>query len=511
MSDTVYYRPPWTCGKYNAEKHVAIMFNLLSHSEYLFEAESADVIGYVLQVGRGGAAEVNKVSNVLNITPESIIPFFSSLVECGLLTETFPTKEFTQKYRDQCAQIKNETTFLGEKTDGYTMVDGSQVERAYADRVMECTKINSVMFELTYRCSERCLHCYNPGAIRNDCEENGRGRCVEMTVDNYKRIIDEMCDAGLVTASITGGDPFSNKDVWDILEYLYQKDIAVTVFTNGLHLYKHIDRLANLFPRDVRCSLYSANASDHDYITRVNGSWKRTVDVIAALRKQAIPVRINCVVMRPCLQSFLGLKAFGEKYNCSVVFDVGVFDSMDGDTCATENLRLTQDELDVVLMDGDVEERTEENDLYKTPVPVNGPPCLAGIGTYCVTPDGMLVPCVAFRMALGDLKKQSFLSIVSNNQLMQDWFNSKPDDYEECWTHEYCSYCNFCVGNNYREHGNIFKASENNCYTAKARYKVAKKLKAKSLLLDEDEIRNRIDALPKYDKKVLHRHFKQNG
>ena len=37
MSTDIYYRPEWTCGKYNEEKHVAIMFNLIANGEYFFE------------------------------------------------------------------------------------------------------------------------------------------------------------------------------------------------------------------------------------------------------------------------------------------------------------------------------------------------------------------------------------------------------------------------------------------------------------------------------------------
>ena len=505
----VFFRPPWTCGKHNAEKHVAIMFNLLSNSEYFFEEDSADVVGVVLRAGRNGIVSVNEISEELNIAPDSIAPFFISLLECGLLTSSIPSEEFIREYRKQCAAIPNVTSYFGNNVSDYSQSDANPVETTYVNAVKDCTMINSVMFELTFRCSEKCLHCYNPGAIRNDKEKSSRGEIVELSIDDYRRIIDELCDAGLVTASITGGDPFSNKDVWDILDYLYQKDIAVSIFTNGLALNNYIDRIASYYPRDVRISLYSADAEEHDYITQVKGSWQKSVDVISSLRKLSIPIIINCVVMRPCIKSFLDLKAFGKKHNCTVVFDVGVTDSIDGDICATQNLRLTTKELEIVLMDSDVAERTDENELYTTPTPTNSTPCLAGVGNYCITPDGILIPCVAFRMELGDLKKQSFLSIVRNNHLLNKWYNTKPSDYEECWTHDYCSYCNFCVGNNYREHGNIRKASENNCYIAKARHKIALSLGMGVAMSKETEIRSRIDSLPKYDYCVLHRQLKK--
>ena len=89
MNNEFFYRPPWTCGKYNAEKHVAIMFNLLSSSEYLFEAESADVVDYVLRAGKNGSVSVDTISSELDIAPRSIMQFFFSLIDCGLLTTTF--------------------------------------------------------------------------------------------------------------------------------------------------------------------------------------------------------------------------------------------------------------------------------------------------------------------------------------------------------------------------------------------------------------------------------------
>lgn len=36
-----YHRPEWTCGRYNIEKQVAIFFNLIKGTSYLFEEESA--------------------------------------------------------------------------------------------------------------------------------------------------------------------------------------------------------------------------------------------------------------------------------------------------------------------------------------------------------------------------------------------------------------------------------------------------------------------------------------
>ena len=92
MSTDIYYRPEWTCGKYNATNHVAIMFNFLMNGEYFFENESADVVGIILGSGRNGEVRISNVSKMLNIAEDCIIPFFNQLLEIGLLIDKLPTK-----------------------------------------------------------------------------------------------------------------------------------------------------------------------------------------------------------------------------------------------------------------------------------------------------------------------------------------------------------------------------------------------------------------------------------
>ena len=119
----------------------------------------------------------------------------------------------------------------------------SCAEEDYQNSLNSDKCIPTAMLELTYNCSERCIHCYNAGATRNDCEISGRNRD-EMLIDDYKRLIDELYELGTYKVVLTGGDPFSKPIVWDIIEYLYQKDIAFDIFTNGQSITDKIERLA---------------------------------------------------------------------------------------------------------------------------------------------------------------------------------------------------------------------------------------------------------------------------
>ena len=180
MANDIYYRPPWTCGKYNAEKHVAIMFNLLERMSYFFEEESADVIGIVLSAGRWGRVCTETISDKLRISSSSIENFFAELVPLHLLSDQMPTEELTAEYRKKCIGLAS-PPMMGAHVAELTEKGMQSAVHAYANSIEDDGVIADATFELTYRCQAQCIHCYNPGATRNDRECSGRADFEELT------------------------------------------------------------------------------------------------------------------------------------------------------------------------------------------------------------------------------------------------------------------------------------------------------------------------------------------
>ena len=108
------YRPIWTCGRYNAKKHVALMYNLLAGYSYFFESYSADVIGQVLVVPRNGKVEMKKIASATGIAEESIETFFDTLINVGLLTDFVPTADDIKRLRSQLAEAQRNTAMARE-------------------------------------------------------------------------------------------------------------------------------------------------------------------------------------------------------------------------------------------------------------------------------------------------------------------------------------------------------------------------------------------------------------
>lgn len=512
MTAKKYFRPEWTCGRYNEGKHVAIMYNLIQGQSYFFESYSADVVGEIIKTGRNGEVISQQVADRTGICKESIDEFFTVLSQYGLLINNIPTKSDILGYRKQLAVLNHsKTSWVDKPTREKLPMWTSNAEQLYFDAVDDGKTICSVMFELTYRCSEMCIHCYNPGATRNNDEISHRADQKELTLNDYKRIVDEFYELGLVKVCLSGGDPFSKEFVWELIGYLYKKEIAFDVFTNGQQIINQVEQLANYYPRLVGISIYSGVAEDHDAITRIPSSWNRSMQVVKKLSDLAIPMNLKCCVMQPNLHSYYMVADLAKQYGAQPQFEINITESNDGDICAKQ-LRLTEEQLQVVLRDDNlvlyVGKEAPNYGRNKRDVTLSS--CGAGGTGFCMSPNGDLRGCTAFTHIYGNLQKQSALDILSNSNELKEWRTAVVADYTECGKYDYCDYCNLCAGVNYTEHGDFRKPAETNCFMAKCRYNLAQKLMKEDKPMNREQFVEALRALPKA-KVVLRRKYDTKG
>ena len=100
----IYYRPVWTCGRYNEKAQAAIFYNLIAGMSYFFESYSAMVIGEILSVPRNGKLELDAIAAKLNIAIESLVPFFEQLEQMGIVSSVLPTEEIIVDYRKRVCE-----------------------------------------------------------------------------------------------------------------------------------------------------------------------------------------------------------------------------------------------------------------------------------------------------------------------------------------------------------------------------------------------------------------------
>ena len=510
MTQELIYRPEWTCGRYNPDAETAIMYNLITGVSSFFESYSARVIGEILSIPKNSPASIESMAEHTGIAAESISDFMEILRKNGLVTDRVFTRDEITEIRHRQGQIYREHPVERDFGKNTGQVDMSNSEQMYAQSLNIGKCIPSVMIELTYNCSERCIHCYNSGASRSECEVNRRSR-KEMTLDDYKKAIDELYDMGLYKICLSGGDPFSKPHIWEIIDYIYNKDIALDIYTNGQAIAGNADRLAWYYPRLVGLSIYSALPEVHDRITRVKGSLERTLSVAEQLSDLGVNMAFKCVVFRTNVKSYRTVKGLADRYGAIPQFEINLTDGVDGDVSVTENLGLPDDIMEIVLRDPDIamyigHETGLEGIMEK---PLDAHPCNAGVQSFSITPEGELQPCCAFPVTFGNIKDKPLFELLQSESLRK-WRSTSVGDIGECGRLEKCRFCFLCVGNGYIEHGTPLKSPTVSCHMAELRYNLARKLSEGADPLEGKTIDERLNEIEVPETREFSRKIKKS-
>ena len=473
------YRPVWTCGSYNAKEHTAIVYNLIEGCAHYFEDFSADVIGNILTFGRNKEFSLADINDSLDIKLDiaSLVDFVIQLTDLGLLTTHLTTNEEILRYRKTVA-IRNKTNYnytslAPANTIDFVEPSLESAEEAYAHSIAGWT---NVIFELTYRCSESCIHCYNEGSVHSDNDVNRRGDRNELSVEEYKHAIDEFKELGMFKICITGGDPFSNSHVWEILEYLYEKEIAVEIYTNGYYLNGNIDRLLSMYPRIVGVSVYSGIPEIHDAVTCTPGSFHRTIATMNELAKYGVPLQLKCCVFSTNFDSYTTVYDLATEFCAIPQIEINIRNTVDGNKYASEHLRLTDEQYRILFSDQHVYPTITKDTVSRFTVrDFSSNVCKAGISSCTLTPEGNIVPCPAFHMTFGNIREISLQDIM-NSEKRNWWQSICLKDYKDCGKHDYCNLCAVCPGENFSDTGDPLCLSENKCFLAKKRLEYALEL-----------------------------------
>lgn len=312
----------------------------------------------------------------------------------------------------------------------------------------------NVHVDITYRCNERCVHCYL------DHDDHG-----EMTTAEIKELLDQLAAAGTFFLTFSGGEVFLRKDFLELVAYARSLMFNVKVKTNAVLIReKEAQRLRELGVEQINISVYSHRAEVHDAITLVPGSWERTIRAIKFLKQQGLKVTIANVLMTHNAEDYAGAKKLAEELGVGYQLDPTITPKMDGDRSLLA-LRASGDQIHKLFRDDEVVGNSVE---FCAPPPapgddvMDGIPCSAGHSACYVSPYGDVYPCVQFPLPSGNVRQQRFLDIWQNSQELKDVRSIRARDLTVCSGCSHVGTCTRCPGLAYME-GNMRGPSVADC------------------------------------------------
>lgn len=318
-----------------------------------------------------------------------------------------------------------------------------------------------VQWHITNRCNLRCSHCYQD-TYTSDLdmpmpEMIDMANKIFLTLSKWNKKGD---------FSITGGEPFLRRDIFDLMSVIESSNYAsrMDILSNGTFITKSMVQQLKNYPklRYVQISLDGSHKETHDRI-RGDGTFDRTMRGIRNLVNNDIETRLMFTLQR------------SNKNDIPELIDLAINEKIDGITIervvptgsAKGTGILTPLEIHSIFQDisdrADVEHQNGNKlkilkyrplwillDPCRAMVGANTPVhrdlgglCSLGIDGICLMPDATVLGCRRLPIPIGNLKTDSLEKIWTQSSLLWE-IRDKNNLKGKCHSCEYIPRCGGC-------------------------------------------------------------------
>lgn len=316
---------------------------------------------------------------------------------------------------------------------------------------------NDILFgmhiDITPHCNFRCIHCYHPF----DSYDN-----TEFTYEEIEDLFKILAELGVFRITISGGEPFLRKDIFQILELGSKYNFIFEIFTNGsLLTEKMVERCSRLNVIKLSFSYYG-DKDDYNHITQSN-CYDKLMNNVQYCIKYNIDYNLKFILMKCNYHHLQDFQKLTKKLNTRPYIELNIIPKLDS---ATDNL---SEKLD---FDDYIEIFKDNQKLFKSFLQPNRMigedkiQCNAGRYSLYCDYRGDIYPCVSYRQYLG---RYTQLKNIWNGNQLKDIVNKKNIDFSSYRKYSYCDYCyEICPALSIIEGKSEYDCNNSGCTIAKA-------------------------------------------
>ena len=149
-----------------------------------------------------------------------------------------------------------------------------------------------VYWEMTQACGLACKHCR--------AEAMPTANPFELSTEESKRFLRSLVDFGdpLPHVILTGGDPLSRKDIYELIDYAngIGLEVSITPSATPELTNEAISKLKAHGIQSLGLSLDGSCAEKHDNIRAVPGTFDRTIEAARHCGRIGMPIQVNTLV-----------------------------------------------------------------------------------------------------------------------------------------------------------------------------------------------------------------------
>lgn len=147
-----------------------------------------------------------------------------------------------------------------------------------------------VALEVTLRCNMRCMHC---GSYAE-----GGPRAEELSLDEWKRVVDQLVALNAEYFTLSGGEPFVSPHWKEVCQHIRSHGKTLAIISNGYRIQPDdIRYLQEIGMWNIALSV-DGLAATHEKIRGISGCFERVTQAIRAFKQAGIKVCISTSVNR---------------------------------------------------------------------------------------------------------------------------------------------------------------------------------------------------------------------
>ncbi len=268
--------------------------------------------------------------------------------------------------------------------------------------------------ELLPLCNMDCDMCY-VRLSREEMEKKGRLR----TVEEWKKLADEMKAQGVLFLLLTGGEPLLYPDFKELYLYLQELGMILTINSNGTLIDgKWAEFFGRHKPRRINITLYGKNAETYKNLCHYENGFEKTLQAVSLLREQNVDVKLNGSLTKENRGDVGELLAIAERLKVPMHMDTYMYPP---EKCVGESVPDTwrmdaeeaaeaQMEIDRYFYGEHYPEYCEKMALLGKTQGVGdcGMKCRAGKSSFAVNWQGQMQPCVMMSWIQYNVFEQGF-------------------------------------------------------------------------------------------------------
>lgn len=227
----------------------------------------------------------------------------------GTKTYSDVVESLSDEYKEDIKTIKEKVddylSVLANKCNLYLVENNTKLKRDVSFIGEESLYPKVVSIEITQNCNLSCLHCYG--------EFGSSGKTEIMSLDNVKKLLLQLSDAGVEIIEITGGEATTHPNLLEILEYANSlKFKKIDLLTNGVCISERIKKyiISNNKKMFVQIDIQSMKDSYLKWFTQRDISAKRILNNILELKKGDVKIRVATTVTKKNLKEIYEIARF---------------------------------------------------------------------------------------------------------------------------------------------------------------------------------------------------------